>query len=220
MGRFTQYPANSKSSHGFFPAEYCAPAWCRSSHWNMVDTQLHEAMRTVNGCTLSTPLNFLPCLSGIEPPKFRREKICKLLYYKADDPQHLLHEILYRTRPPSRLKSRNPLLPYLLNIVDNDDSPPTVPNGLQPYFSCFSNHPPGCEMPRKPWVQLNRLRSGFGRFKSFMHKIGISDTNLCTCGSIQTAHHILNSCTALRPPCDLTKVEKTDLINYLSNTDF
>ena len=34
----------------YAPAEYCAPAWCRSAHVCKIDVPLHEAMRTITGC--------------------------------------------------------------------------------------------------------------------------------------------------------------------------
>lgn len=123
-------------------------------------------------------------------------------------------------QPPTRLKSRKPHVSYLRNIADMDATPPKVPSALQPYFSCFTNHPPGCEMPRRSWVQLKRLRSGFVRFNSFMHKIGLSNTELCVCGSPQTTYHVLHSCAILRPPCSIAQVNNDDLITHLNNAYF
>ena len=34
----------------YAPAEYCAPAWCRSAHACKIDVPLHEVMRTITGC--------------------------------------------------------------------------------------------------------------------------------------------------------------------------
>ena len=34
----------------YAPAEYCAPAWCRSAHACKIDVPLNEAMRTITGC--------------------------------------------------------------------------------------------------------------------------------------------------------------------------
>ena len=52
----------------FAPAEYCAPVWCQSTHPKTLDVPLNEAMGIVYGCIRPTPLNFLPPLSGIQPP--------------------------------------------------------------------------------------------------------------------------------------------------------
>ena len=97
----------------FAPAEYGAPVWCKSIHTKTLDVPLNEAMRIVSGCIRPSPLNFLPPLSGIQPPSCRRKILCKRLYYKADNTDHLLHNILYSKTPPKRLKFRKPLPPFL-----------------------------------------------------------------------------------------------------------
>ena len=51
----------------FSPAAYCVPAWCQGARTNMIDTQFNEAMRTITGSIRSTPTEFLPCLTDIEP---------------------------------------------------------------------------------------------------------------------------------------------------------
>ena len=100
----------------FAPAECCAPVWCQSTHTKTLDVPLNRAMRIVSGCIRPTPLNFLPPLSGIQPPSCRRKKLCKRLYYKADNTDHLLHNILYSKAPPKRLKSRKSLRPFLESL--------------------------------------------------------------------------------------------------------
>ena len=48
-------------------------------------------------------------------------------------------------------------------------------------------------LPRTPWVKLNRLRNGVGRFHSSMYKWGIAPSPNCECGaSEQTADHIIS----------------------------
>mgnify|MGYP006956457182 CR=1 FL=1 len=39
---------------------------------------------------------------------------------------------------------------------------------------------------KSPWVQLNRLRSGNGRFAASLKRWGISDSDMCPFGNIQT----------------------------------
>jgi len=49
--------------------------------------------------------------------------------------------------------------------------------------------------PRPSWVELNRLRTGVGLFRSTMHKWGLIPSANCRCGAEeQTADHILASC--------------------------
>jgi len=58
------------------PAEYCSQAWWQSAYTRELDTQLNEAMRAISGCIRSTPIDFLPFLSGILPPTTRRKAAC------------------------------------------------------------------------------------------------------------------------------------------------
>ena len=50
----------------------------------------------------------------------------------------------------------------------------------------------GHDLNRAKWVKLNRIRSGYGRYASFMHQIGLYDNPNCVCGEIQTHQHVLN----------------------------
>ena len=60
-----------------------------------------------------------------------------------------------------------------------------------------SQHPSGFHLPRKPLVQLNRLRSGVGRFAAHMDRWGFQDSQTCPCGAkLQNCQHI---CIALLP---------------------
>jgi len=140
-------------------AKYCSQAWCQSAHTRKLDTQLNEAMCPISCCIRSTPTDFL---SGILPPTTRRNVACLELHRKPQSPDHLLHETLHVRRAPNRLRSRRPLRPFMENLTNQDYSPPPVPDSLKPYISSFTNSPPGCCMPRKAWVQLNRLRQGHG----------------------------------------------------------
>ena len=105
-----------------------------------------------------------------------------------------------------RLKSRNPVSIHtsgLINRINNIDYIESleilveVPwsnrwetsnQHLRTFIHLPSEHPPGHELKRAHWVLFNRLRSGHGRF---MKKIGLSESELCICGSIQTPDHVL-----------------------------
>ena len=59
----------------------------------------------------------------------------------------------------------------------------------------------GMGLPRAAWVKLNLLRTGVGRFHSFMHKWGLAPSPNCECGvSEQTADHVLTVCPIDRAP--------------------
>lgn len=66
----------------------------------------------------------LPCRNRTS--KIRRKKFVKLSTV-IPPPWSTVQNKTIRS-----LKSRKPLLPYLLNLADNGDFPPTVPNGLRP----------------------------------------------------------------------------------------
>ena len=78
----------------YAPAEYCAPTWSHSTHTKKIDVALNSTMRIVSGCLRSTPVDYLPVVSGIVPPDIRRTshplKICAKA--KANH-NYLLHEI-------------------------------------------------------------------------------------------------------------------------------
>ena len=60
-------------------AEYAAAAWSHSVHIKSVDVVLNEAMRIISGTMKPTPREMLPVLSGVHPPKVRRDfQILKL----------------------------------------------------------------------------------------------------------------------------------------------
>ena len=104
----------------FAPAEYCAPVWCQSTHTKTLDVPLKEAMWIVSGYVLPTLLNFLPTTLGNTATKLSPEKLCKRLYCKVDNTDHLLHNILYGKTPPKRLQSRKPLCPFLESLQSYD----------------------------------------------------------------------------------------------------
>ena len=201
-------------------AEYCAPVWTQSAHTRGVDVPLHDALRLISGCIRSTQLCQLPFLSGIQPPQVRRDNICRRLYNKAAQPNHLLHDVLFEKEAPQRLSSRKPLRPFLENLATVGSTTLDVPERLKPYIGAWSSHPPGSNLPRKPWVQLNRLRSGAGRYAANMKKWGISDSDLCPCGKIQTHEHVINECSVTGPPCPLTDLDDPQLVTYLTNCQF
>jgi len=201
-------------------AEYCAPVWCRSSHSHKVDVVLNEAMRTITGCLKSTPLSYLPFLAGIIHPKLRRDTSCLSLYTKAKHVDHLLHHTLCIQPTPTRLKSRWLLWPYVEHLEIEYIALPQVPSPLKLYINELTPKPNGYQYPRKSWVQLNRLRTGVGRFKANMVKMGLAASNQCECGSVQTAEHILQECPMLRPPFSISVISREDLLQYLLNIEF
>jgi len=62
-------------------------------------------------------------------------------------------------------------------------------------------HPPWTALPRIAWDRLNRLRTGVERFRSCLHKWGMSPSAACECGTdVQTVEHVVIHCPIHRPP--------------------
>ena len=63
------------------------------------------------------------------------------------------------------------------------------------YIPKVSTRPIGMSLTRTAWIKFNRLRTGVGRFGSFMHKWGLASLTNCECSpSEQTADHIILTC--------------------------
>lgn len=190
----------------FSVAEYCSPVWTRSASTSLVDTALHSTMRLISGCIKPTPTPQLAILSGIAPPDIRRKELCfKLVERARVDQTHLLHHLTQESNFRTRLKRQhiaNHLRdtwkdargssPSALSLREWTDQWATQDCRLQQFIRQPTKYPPGCDLPRSAWVQLNRLRTGHGRFKEFMFRIGLSKSNKCGCGNaVQTPDHVL-----------------------------
>ena len=90
-------------------AEYCAPVWSRSSHINLIDSQLNETMRIITGTLWQTPLPWLPVMSHIAPPHLRRQEAPTKLLTKIELNDSLLLHKDITSHPVSRLPSRRPI---------------------------------------------------------------------------------------------------------------
>jgi len=132
-------------------------------------------------------------------------------------PGHLLHSAL--TRPSGAaarcLKSRHPFVTaaqQLISTSDNNniraaqwtdhqwnaewvDNPTRLPTSIPD--TGIAN--PRMTLPRKAWVQLNRLRTGVGRFCSCLYKWSMASSTACECGAEQTVDHVVLHCPIHRP---------------------
>ena len=160
-------------------AEYCCPAWQRSTHVSLVDAQLHSSMRLSSGTVWSTPLPWLPVLTNIEPPALRRRAATDKLITQAechcDWP--LYDDVFYP--PPLHLESRKPLWRDLQSIDvtsrwREDWQSATVVNStlvVDPTMRL-----PGFDLHRRQWSLLNRFRTGQGHCNVCHKKYGVSPT--------------------------------------------
>jgi len=68
-------------------------------------------------------------------------------------------------------------------------------------FCDTGTHSPGMTLPRTTWARLNRLRTGVGRFRSFLYKWGMVSSSDCKCGAEeQTVDYVILQCPIHRPP--------------------
>ena len=116
-----------------------------------------------------------------------------------------------------RLRSRRPFVPAARNLLDNlarlgicasewtnykwKTEYCENASRLRAFVPGTGARPVGMGLPRAAWVNLNRLRTGVGRFHSSMHKWGLAPSPNCECGaSEQTADHVLTACPIHRAP--------------------
>ena len=93
----------------YAPAEYGAPTWSHSTHTKNIDIAPNSTMRIVSGYLRSTPVDYLPFVSGIVPPDIRRSSHTLNICAKAKaNHNHLLHEITCNSdiNPNLRLNTR------------------------------------------------------------------------------------------------------------------
>ena len=146
--------------------------------------------------------NHLPVLSGIHPAELRRVgATLSLAYHGSLDPDHILYGLLSGSSDTRqvRLRSRRRFVPGARNLLDN-----LARLGIR--ASKWTNHkwkteycknasrlrafvleagarPVGMGLTRAAWVELNRLRTGVGRFHSSMHKWGLAPSPNRECGA-------------------------------------
>jgi len=152
-------------------------------------------------------------------PSTRRKAACQELHRKSQSLDHLPHETLHVRNAANRLCLRRSSRPFLENFTNQDYSPAPVSSSLKPYISSFTNFAPGCHMPRRAWVQFNRLRTGHGRLNADLCRMGLDDYKNCVCGNIQYASHIPCHCTVMTLPRSITNTTNEDL-NCISSQFF
>ena len=173
----------SKTALAFAPAKYCSPVWCWSVHTHRLDAALNNGLRLVSGCIRSTSTFILPVVSVIMPPDIRRNKqtitalphppcwsrrparatqhcVSKHTRTKAIAiPPHFLRECKTTHQRRSRKDQQGVGRRDLGNEMGHHTLP--IKNIQTP-----SNKPIGHDLARYSLVRLNRIRTGYGRFKT------------------------------------------------------
>ena len=189
MGCWCQDIAPAALSLIYFTAEYCAPAWCRSTHTRLIDGVLNDALRIVTGCLQFTPTDNLPVFSDVQPAELRSQGATPSLANRSSlDPGPILHCQLTEPQAVSkkRVISRHPCAPAARKLLHNlselgicaaqwknltwETEYSKSMSALGVYIPRMSTRPIGMSLTRTAWVKLNRLRTGVGRFDSSMHK--------------------------------------------------
>jgi len=85
-------------------------------------------------------------------------------------------------------------------IINGTRSERTTPQDSVLQFQTPVHTPPGMTLPRRAWVRLNRLRTGFGRFRSCLYKWGMASSAPGECGAEQSVDHVVFHCLIHRPP--------------------
>jgi hypothetical protein len=157
-------------------AEYCIPAWGHSKHIGKVDVALRNTMRAVAGSLKLTPITMLPPLSGLPHPETRRSRLTEDFVAKYG----------LARRQSNRIKRYDMLCPV---------QEPTMPY-ISP-LECFgfeNGHLPFPDLERALRVRLNRVVSNTGMCAATKKRFGVSQSDVCECGAIQTMNHLIDEC--------------------------
>ena len=80
------------------------------------------------------------------------------------------------------------------------------------YITSPSRSCPGSDLSQQAWVELNRLRTGVGRFNAGIWRWDLSKSPAWDCGADQqTANHIITECPLYCPPNALHGLIDVDL---------
>ena len=106
-----------------FATEYCFPVWCCSAHTLFLTSPLmtRHPLCTVTRCLRFTPMDNFFMLAGIQPTELCHQKAILSLACYAQEPEHLLYErLLFLFHGQLwQLKSRHPLIPSVLELLNN-----------------------------------------------------------------------------------------------------
>ena len=213
---------------------YATPAWHPSTsqtNRNKLQTTQNKALRTITGCTRSTPVQHLHDETPILPLEEHQDMIGTQFFDKTSLPNHPNHHI-FTQPPPSRNKKQHAGQHYrhILNTI-----PPTPPdtNKMKHIHTTLTqrylhsrhpnpltgNHCPDVHISeqtlnRKTRTTLAQLRTGHSQLLgAYRHQIGLSNSPTCTRCNTQQADdtkHLLLECPALDLPRSSSDLRAVD----------
>jgi len=145
---------------------------------------------------------------------------CLKLYTKTLNPNISYTKLSFKKTPSKHFRSRKPHRSFVVLLSTTGTPTTPTPPALQSSTHAFDTQPPGCDLLRNAWAQLIRLRTGVGQFAANMKTLGLRLSDLCECGKMQTAHHILHGCTRFKPLCHIYVVDNLALLEYLVKPKF
>jgi len=95
--------------------EYCSLVWARSSYTNLINTQLHSAVRLISGCLQPTQLSWLPVLSSVAPPLRHNAATDNMLQIFEAHPNWPVYADVFE-HPPPWLASRRPNMSDMTSV--------------------------------------------------------------------------------------------------------
>ena len=137
-----------------------------------------------------------PFLAGIAPASLMRKAATLALAWKAvKHDWHILHDTTKHALPQCRLKSRQPYnleAQEMLSVIPENrfkdawivtawkqEWEASGPTRVHLHTSDPEEGVKGNDLSRKHWTTLNRLRTGIGRYRSSMKKMGLADSVAC-----------------------------------------
>ena len=153
----------------------------------VIQYKFYNTQRVITGTVRSTPTQWLPVLSNIEPPSVRHEAVAAKLLNRIQGNQSLPLTSDVYNHPAKRLVSRHPIWESL---------PPTDSTPSERWREMWASDPPrnnhlmedpaegvaGMDLNRKSWCLLNRFRTNHGRCRASEARWGSRSSPLCQCG--------------------------------------